>query len=461
MKPRFAALFFLLATTLLALASSDAGAQYNSIHVRREGKDVFYKASNGGFELLTGVPYADLKCGKCHGPTYADGTPVDDASYAPGSCADCHAGYQVPSPGACLKCHSRQNAEINADNADASYADVHRAGDMTCTDCHGEAELHADAGTRLSMLDPSPLKPSCAGCHPTLSATYSHTDHAATLDCTACHTRTVQTCYNCHFETELATGGGIKRPIKQLRNCVMLSNRDGKVQATTYMAMTYDGKAFFTLAPYVSHSIVREGKQCADCHNNARVQEYNSTGSIQMTTWNAAASPPTIVGTTGVVPIPPDWRTALKFDFVDYTGDPATATDPTKWIFLKSTPDTTQMLAQYATPLTQAQMAALLTPVSVEDDQTGPRTPGLALRATPNPFRGEATLRFELTRPTPVTLAVYDVAGRQVAKLIDGAVMPAGAHSARFDGRGLPAGTYLCRLLADGHGTFTRIVLTH
>ena len=46
-------------------------------------------------------------------------------------------------------------------------------------------------------------------------------------------------------------------------------------------------------------------------------------------------------------------------------------------------------------------------------------------------------------------LAVYDVLGREVAVLVDGAVA-AGAHTATFDARSLPAGTYLCRLAADG-----------
>ena len=50
-----------------------------------------------------------------------------------------------------------------------------------------------------------------------------------------------------------------------------------------------------------------------------------------------------------------------------------------------------------------------------------------------------------------VRLVVYDVMGREVARLIDGA-LPAGQHRATWDASGLPSGLYLYRLTA---GAFT------
>ena len=50
-----------------------------------------------------------------------------------------------------------------------------------------------------------------------------------------------------------------------------------------------------------------------------------------------------------------------------------------------------------------------------------------------------------------VRLIVYDVVGREVARLVD-AAMPTGQHRATWDASGLPSGTYLYRLTA---GTFT------
>ncbi len=84
---------------------------------------------------------------------------------------------------------------------------------------------------------------------------------------------------------------------------------------------------------------------------------------------------------------------------------------------------------------------------------TGVRGDGLGgfalLDAAPSPTAGRATLRFSLAEASEVTLAVYDVLGREVARLIDGA-MPAGTHEAPFDGSRLPSGLYVYRLTAGG-----------
>jgi hypothetical protein len=49
---------------------------------------------------------------------------------------------------------------------------------------------------------------------------------------------------------------------------------------------------------------------------------------------------------------------------------------------------------------------------------------------------------------------VYDVLGREVARLVDGE-QDAGHHTATLDGRRLAAGTYLARLVV-GELAFTR-----
>jgi hypothetical protein len=67
--------------------------------------------------------------------------------------------------------------------------------------------------------------------------------------------------------------------------------------------------------------------------------------------------------------------------------------------------------------------------------------------ASPNPFAASTTIRFALAAPSAVRLAVYDVLGREVAVLVDGA-LEAGAHAAVFDAAALPSGAYLYRLSA-------------
>ncbi len=68
-----------------------------------------------------------------------------------------------------------------------------------------------------------------------------------------------------------------------------------------------------------------------------------------------------------------------------------------------------------------------------------------AVGVFPNPLRDGATLRYAVEADAEVRLAVYDVLGREVAVLAEGAV-EAGSHSAAFDASGLPAGVYVYRL---------------
>ncbi len=69
----------------------------------------------------------------------------------------------------------------------------------------------------------------------------------------------------------------------------------------------------------------------------------------------------------------------------------------------------------------------------------------LALDAYPNPFSGATTLGYALPEGGDVTVVVFDVLGREVVTLVDGAV-EAGTHTARLDAAGLAPGTYLVRL---------------
>jgi hypothetical protein len=78
----------------------------------------------------------------------------------------------------------------------------------------------------------------------------------------------------------------------------------------------------------------------------------------------------------------------------------------------------------------------------------------------PNPFNPSTVIPFELPAATRVELRVHDVGGRLIKRVIDGATLPAGYHSARWDGRDergltVASGVYLATLRAGGE-TFTR-----
>ncbi len=77
----------------------------------------------------------------------------------------------------------------------------------------------------------------------------------------------------------------------------------------------------------------------------------------------------------------------------------------------------------------------------------------------PNPFNPSTRIEFALARGTRVDLAVFDLTGRRLARLISGD-LASGRHTVLWDGRGddgrgLPSGTYLYRLVT-GDEVFSR-----
>ena len=88
------------------------------------------------------------------------------------------------------------------------------------------------------------------------------------------------------------------------------------------------------------------------------------------------------------------------------------------------------------------------------DTESAETTPFQLLPARPNPSRTRADLAFDLQQPGPATVDVYDLLGRRVLRLFDGAA-PAGRTTLRADVSGLASGMYLVRLLTD-EGTRTQ-----
>ena len=84
----------------------------------------------------------------------------------------------------------------------------------------------------------------------------------------------------------------------------------------------------------------------------------------------------------------------------------------------------------------------------------------LVLEAFPNPSAGRATVAFALPDAAGVELAVYDVLGRRVALLAEGA-FEGGHHEAAFDGSALPAGLYVVHLQAGDAVRTQRLTLAH
>jgi TolA-binding protein len=100
-------------------------------------------------------------------------------------------------------------------------------------------------------------------------------------------------------------------------------------------------------------------------------------------------------------------------------------------------------------PLTVSAMAAMGENVAEPSRQKVQATPPVTreyalLSSYPNPFNPVARIQFALPRAGVVSLVVYDVLGREVARLVEG-YCDAGDHSVVWDAKSNASGTYYAR----------------
>ncbi len=74
----------------------------------------------------------------------------------------------------------------------------------------------------------------------------------------------------------------------------------------------------------------------------------------------------------------------------------------------------------------------------------------------PNPFNPVTTITYDLSKPSDISLMVYNTAGQRVA-VLEESHKPAGRHSITFDGGELASGVYYYRLQTAG-GVRTRMM---
>ena len=76
----------------------------------------------------------------------------------------------------------------------------------------------------------------------------------------------------------------------------------------------------------------------------------------------------------------------------------------------------------------------------------------------PNPFNATTQIRYSLPRATQVSLKVFDLAGREVAVLVEER-RPAGEQAVTLDAHDLASGVYFARLQADGAAQTRKLML--
>jgi len=85
------------------------------------------------------------------------------------------------------------------------------------------------------------------------------------------------------------------------------------------------------------------------------------------------------------------------------------------------------------------------------------------LENSPNPFRDQTKISFELTEKAKVTLEVYNLNGQKIKQLLNNE-MSAGKHAVQWNVRNehniqTEPGVYICRMLIDNQSQFTRQML--
>ena len=309
----------------------------SSLHHTGAGMKYWYEVESGGFEKITGIPYADdrLDCKNCHITSCDKCHKMEKESQLSYSTAT------AKNQEMCLKCHKRQKKIMQEIDQPRGEMDLHFASGMECFDCHTASEVHGDGTPYKSLFEKGAMKTRCENCHEDLTPIASHEIHKGKLDCSACHTRRVITCYNCHFETLTEKKTRVSIPIT---DWVFLINRDGKVTSGNFQSLVYKGKPFVVFAPFFSHSVIKQGRKCNECHGTDIVKQMEND-KLRLTWFEDGE----IKSVKGVVPIVDGKLELLYLEHGDG-----------KWIPLKDTPDTLVQFTPYGQPITSQQLKSLL-----------------------------------------------------------------------------------------------------
>ena len=204
-------------------------------------------------------------------------------------------------------------------------------------------------------------------------------------------------------------------------------------------AHTADPLAVFTSAPDSGYSI----------DNLAPSMPLNLTGEQEFSPAGLALS----------------WRANTEEDFTHYTiyrGIGETF-EPSATFLIGTSTDTLHFDADWSWSagywykvsavdihLNESESAVLGPDLVTGDDPPGVPDATFLAQNRPNPFNPSTSIDFGLKRRAHVSLRIYDAAGRLVATLVEGA-LPAGRHTAAWDGRGqggrtAASGVYFYRL---------------
>jgi hypothetical protein len=328
----FVSIFFCYSSIALGQENNYAPDSNNlyskSLHYTFRGLEYIYSKEQGGLERLTGKTATEIGCvkAKCHAT----------------SCDACHKKVvdgkyllskdEARTPKVCYPCHGEM---------DKDTIDVHFAKGMKCMDCHTAREMHGDGIAHNTYNEPGFFDAKCENCHSSINQSASHTVHNGKLDCKACHTAEYYTCLNCHIESRIKE----KKPTCiTLQNMYFLVNHDGKVKLANMLSYVYQGKTMITFAPAFSHSIKKDGRKCAECHNSQITKDIQNS-KFTLAKWEDGK----LKGIEGVIPV----FDVLKWNIVFLDKQDSL------WIPIINPPEPLLKYSGYCTPLTKEQFSKL------------------------------------------------------------------------------------------------------
>ncbi len=313
----------------------------SSLHYTTRGMAYWYDKSRGGLETLTGIPYTSpkLDCLNCHVSSCdrCHKTEIDKKFY--------YSIKTAQNQDICLSCHKREKT-IKQIDLSTNKQDVHFAKGMQCVSCHSARDIHGDGTEYASMKQFGAIGAECEKCHGSVKPTTSHNIHRDKLECKACHIRHVVSCSNCHFGALI---NDRKRVDIKLSGWVFLMNYNGKVTSANMQNFVVpNNKTFLIFAPQNSHSIMKEGRKCNDCHGTDNVKQVQS-GNIKMT-WLEDRE---VKNIKGIVPV----VNGVKYECVYQNYKDG------KWIPIENPSEPLIQYPGFGTPLTKEQLRKLSMPM--------------------------------------------------------------------------------------------------
>lgn len=321
-----------------------------SLHKTTEGMRYWYE-EEGGFGMVTKIPYNKLGCKNCHTE----------------SCASCHGETikegekqrvlysleHAQKNETCLKCHLRAKKTFAMDK-DKNSVDIHISAGLGCYNCHSGGDVHGYEKEVHSMRDEGAVKADCMNCHLEKSEDApkfdtrvpEHKQHAQNIHCNACHVSSSLACVNCHFSKFIETKKK-KGNFMVTKDWLFLINYEGKVTSATAMTLVYNDEKFIVYAPYFTHSVTTRGRKCNDCHGTKEMKTLAMGKKIKMISYKNNE----IKFAKGLFPIIPD---KLEWMFFDKKNG--------KWVPLKKGKKPGIQMVGYGEAITKDQIKKLAKP---------------------------------------------------------------------------------------------------